>query len=378
MIDTSPVLGQIAMQVQSAVPSWFGDGAVLCSTLPEIYQRRWSFMLRFLVQDEREQQTAILVKIARHEEMALEQATKEQSLLQRTEREYEMLSSIERIFKTHDGDWPFCFIRPLALMEQWNALVTEELQAQPLKEHLLRMRMGLGYVPAWRSFEEILKRSARWLRIYHEQMGDVNSEPLSQIGLWEKVEHILQQLENVASVDDLEFIGNSVMQELKESANIEVPLAMLHGDFHCANILVMPDGRVGALDADCVRGPIYEDIAKLIADLETRSVQMLTRGRFIRSGQMQRCVATILDGYFGSEELNRKLLELFTVMAVLNKWVMDEGALSQTVGFQRLLRKLVASWRRQYFSRLVRHHLAEMGFWAKPEFDTGKTDMDNE
>lgn len=350
----SQVFRQMLAELVETSSSWLGHGEQIVTT-PELTTRKWSFMFRFPVVGG-EKDKAVLVKIARQQGMNLEQAASDASLLSRTERENEMLTSIARVFAA-DTSQNFSFIRPLAFMERWNALVTEELNCKPLKDFLLTPNMFSGSGKAQDDFELFLKRSAAWLRVYHNGMGQSGYAALKDTGLFDRVNDIFSHLSGVLQTGTMKRVQEAVHTFLQQYGETPIPMAMLHGDFHCSNLLVTSEQKIASLDADCVHGPVFEDIAKLFADLETRSLQMMTNGLFLRKKRLDDLKSIFLEEYFGNTMVHQDVLELFVTIAVLYKLRIDEDVLKQSTGIQKIVRRFVTPWRRYFTLNLVFAHI---------------------
>lgn len=356
-IISPSTLTRLISQIQRHSHAWLESGSELVVP-PRQIVRKFSLMLRFLVKDSSVGNRAILVKIARYQGMDFDVAVADQSLVMGTIREYEMLRSIERIFSREMPERIFCHVRPLAVLEEWNALVTEELVCVPLKNYYFRIPLLLGWTKDWQTFEILLERSGHWLRVYHQGMGAQGVDTLQQTRLHEKIEELLTQVLTVMPGKEAGQIRNMVEISFSEAPFLSLPMAVLHGDFHCSNLLITPDLRVGSLDADAGRGPIYEDIAKLIADLETRSLQVYTFGLFIPPHRMTRLRNAVLRGYFASTQVNQYLLESFLTLAILTKWKIDEELLMNATGIQRIIRKILSPFRRRYMLHILKKHLS--------------------
>ncbi|MCP4141133.1 MAG: aminoglycoside phosphotransferase family protein [Chloroflexi bacterium] len=351
--EATHILREISAQVGDSTPKWMPD-TFIQSSLPKVVTRPWSFMLRYPLSSG----SALLVKVARHEEMSIEQAVSEKALLERTEREFEMLSKIAQVFQSENGEGEFCFVQPLGIFPHWNALAMEELDAQMLKEYLLKWQIGLGFRKDWDNFTSLLEKALRWLRAYHLGMGNLQRMPLSETKVDEHIETLLQNLRSYLPKAYLGDFGARLMLRYKELGKHNITFSMLHGDFHCGNILVAADGRVGALDADLRRGHIYEDIAKVLADIKTRGIEMLTQGLFFSEKELARTYQAVIKGYFADEECDEALLHFFILVAILEKWLNDEKNLKENAKKYPFLQKMLTGWRRRYFSRLVLRALA--------------------
>lgn len=354
--DAGAIVRRISELVDKSVPEWV-TGATVASVEPEMIVRPWSFMFRYPLTNHAHA-GAVLVKVARHKDMELPEAVADKALLYRTEKEFEMLSTIAQIFGDMDGTNEFCFVQPLEILPEWNALAMEELDARVLKDYFLKPYMVIGAHKDWDKVTTLLKRSASWLRQYHHGAENgVDVQSLNDSGLRARIENTFTRLEALLSRKWLTFKA-SMLSWCDDLGERPVPMAMLHSDFHCGNILVTPDYRVGALDADMVRGPVYLDLAKCYADLKTRSVQVLTFGNFIRRRQLENCYRAIVQGYFGADNFDEELLKFFVSIAILEKWMFDEEAIPQFSGAKAILFKLLSKWRRTYFLHMMRRQLA--------------------
>ena len=357
-MSSSPVVSNVTRQLIDRVSAMSKDwvGADL-SLPPSLTARKWSFMFRFPVPADGHARRALLVKIARMPGTTLEQSVSDQLLIERTEREFRTLTAIESVFSTPEKRIKgFAYIRPIALLRDMNAIVMEELDCKSLLTYFSRM----GFLPSRKRQDEfyfLLQRSSGWLREYHRGMGEPQQVPLGEAGLREKLADTCRDLSRVAPADCLATIQNVIFEAIEKAKGETIPLAMVHGDYHCPNIMVTPNHEVCSLDADFFRAPAYQDLAKFLIDFETRGLQTLLNGQFIRPSLVKRFQSTILDVYFEGKEYNRLVLELFVTMALIYKWKNHEDALRQSDILQKMIRSLLAHRRRRYFSSLIRKRL---------------------
>lgn len=357
--ESQYLINEISDKIYGAIPDWANSDPIRSDNV-EIALRPWSFMLRYPLVDG----GAVLLKVARHEEMTLTEAVKEEELFHRTEREYEMLSQIAAVFEGLNGEADqFCYVRPIEIFPEWNALAMEELDAIPLKKYLLRPEIVFSNGDEWKKFEELVEKSGRWLRAYHQGMQKFPRKSLSETHLSGRITHLFGQLYAYMPRKGkcLSELRKSFRNKLKEIADADVSIVMVHGDLHCGNIMVTRDGRVGALDADLTQSPAYNDLAKFYADIETRGIQVLLRGAFLNRAKRRRVYDAILKGYFGEDsedKFNEAVFRFFIAVAILEKWLIDEIALEQSRGIEALLRHLFVIWRRSYFVRLLKEHIA--------------------
>ena len=336
--EAEKIIEEINDHVRTNAHLWRANASV-SSHPSKIFTRPWSFILRYPVKSG----GAVLVKIARHKEMNLAQSAKDKSLFGNNERDFLMLSKVAHVFQSQNGN--FCFVKPYEFMPRWNAFAMEELDVRTLKDDFLKTRMVLNRQKDWANFSTLLAQATQWLQIFHQQAGEIKIIPLAET----KVKSRIEKNAKIVGYD-----AKNLLKEYEALAQYPTLIATLHGDFHCGNIIINKEGRVGALDADLMQGAIYLDIAKLFADLETRSIQMLLQGNFMREKESERVYKTILENYKSSEKIpfDEKLFQLFIKVAVLEKWAFDES--DPTSGAKSLARKFTSSWQSIYFSQLLK------------------------
>ncbi|HYN89900.1 MAG TPA: hypothetical protein VER55_15310, partial [Ardenticatenaceae bacterium] len=175
--DNLAVVTQVSAQVARQIPTWYGDGAALLGALPDQRARTWSFFMRYGVRLVDGTLTGLLVKIPREPGIAtLEGAVAAEHLRPLAQQEYETLLAIAAAFEGSTSD-SYCSVRPLAYLPEWNAIVMEELPAEPLKAIILRGRMMLNRDRDWVAVEQALARAGTWLRLFHERVGALKHEP---------------------------------------------------------------------------------------------------------------------------------------------------------------------------------------------------------
>jgi hypothetical protein len=358
--DDQPIIAKITEELTPSLSLWFGPDAIFAETHPDLSIRRWSFFLRYPIALPADASKHILVKIPRQPEMqTLEEAVAAQHLRATQQQEYEMLRAMAEAF-SEQGNQTCCAIRPLTYLTDWNALVTEELSAQPLKDLIMRPQIVLGRPRSWFRLETALTGAGRWLRIFHEQLGALRTEPLSLDMMQREVDQTLDRLVYTSVVQpvDLTSVRASANRIMAGLLHEPVPTAILHGDFNCANILVTPDMRVTALDNNnSLRAPVYNDLAKLITDLATRKVQVFSQGLFVPGPSLARCQHAILAGYFADEPYNIQVLNFACALAVIRKWALDEQALLRAAVRFPMVVPLLRPLLRRYFWQVTSFYL---------------------
>ncbi|HEX8683674.1 MAG TPA: phosphotransferase [Ardenticatenaceae bacterium] len=352
-IARHPVVIQITDYLTGHVAGWFGENARLAEGDPSVTERTWSYMMRYEIAVPDGADTALLVKIPREPGIVtLDGAVKAERWYRATRLEYDTLQAIATTFEGEEG---FCSIRPFAYVPEWNALVMEEMPSQTLKKALLQRRMVLGGAEEWQTFETVLNRAGQWLRIFHDRLGNPESEPFDVAGARGEIERELSRLDVATRQQvDARPLRAAFDRALAGLQRAVVPIATLHGDYNCVNVLVCADGRVSALDMnESVRGSIYQDLATLLTDLSTRKAIALVYGLTGKGRRLERCSGAVLKGYFGQQPYNREVLNLACALAVVRKWTRDEEAMAGGKATVRLLKWPVRYGFRRYFGRLA-------------------------
>jgi hypothetical protein len=357
--EAEQLIPQVTAALSAQLSAWFGVGATFSTPQPKLSPRRWSVFLHYPVQRPTGAPTTILVKIPRRPEIpTLAEAIAAEKLRLACQQEYQTLAAIAATHTAHASQ-SCTAIRPLAYLSDCNALVMEELQATPLKSLILTPQTLLARPAHQARIETTLTRAGQWLRIFHQNLGKSRSEPHAVDHLQQDVDQALQRLSALlpaqTTLAPLQAALNTTLHTLQ---SVPLPVALLHGDFNCANILVAPDGRVAVLDNNTdLSGVIYHDLAKLLCDLATRKVQVLSQGLFLRPAHLARYRQALLTGYFGADAYQAQALDLALAVAILRKWTQDEQLLASMTGAKRLAAATLTPLLRRYFQQLVWSHL---------------------
>jgi hypothetical protein len=346
-------VNEITATLAARVGEWFGAGAVSDAASAQLRLYPNSFLLRLRVRV-RNDQPVLLVKIPRKPaHQSIDEALKNDYLREHTRAYFDFMLAAWNAFEQADA--PGCFaIRPLGYFEQWNAIVMLEAQGRPLKDMLV-----LGRPPQTREFQGHLANAARWVRIFHERIGEMNVQTFSRAEIEAALDAVLDDLAkysrgrvNTAS------IRTSLLASVSDGWR--VPVARTHDDYHYSNVLVSPEGRVCGLDARrrTVRNPIYADLATLLLDPATRVASILTGGLLLPRRFFERSRQSILDGYFAAEPHDASILDFYCAMVALDKWMINERRLA--AGRARFAGIVLRPWVRWYFSSLLRRYLVSL------------------
>jgi len=371
------LINEITPQLKASLKDWYGTGAVLMDS-PEIKPRDWSVFIRYNVQVDQDKRKAILVKIRRRPDESIMASIRDIKLVNEGRDDFKALQAIAGFFtetvkttnnkfQTNQGSFKkeemefYTSIRPLVFYERWSALVMEELEARQLREFLLDMRMSFQ-TSRHKQLEMFLFRTGRWLRVYHEQLGQLHDGAFYNDNIHGIIQKNLQMIESASGMDFEQL--RSILDKAREKRRDQsIAHGLLHWNFDCANVLISTDDRVCILDSHFIDGPIYVDITKIMTDLQTYIFQTLSQGLFIRADQMKRFHQSILRGYFGEEQPDTTALNLYGIFSILEKWQTDEETLQDKIEKKETSRyfyQAFAGWRRIYFKKLISSHLRQL------------------
>lgn len=345
---------EVHRRVEQQIRTWFGDGAILQRTDPDIRRLERSFFVRYEVKLGTKC-TAVLLKVPRPgSATTFLEALHSQRPRPSTLREYDILVACEkRISETEPRI--FCAVRPLAYFPEWNAIAMEELNSVPLSAGKFRM--------PFQNLEELLHRAGRWLRMFHDELGSPSHHSLTQVELVYELEEKLQILRTFNNSETKMNRLRRLFRSQFRSFQVVVPYVELHGDFKLANILIDAEARVGSLDSKMRRrGVCYKDLAKLYADLIGDRLAMLTAGLINKPLRWQR---SLLNGYFQSDSYNESIFKIYAALALLDKWIRNEGQASA----RSLVIKPVRPLFRRYFFQLLTQILTFWMILLNSDFD---------
>lgn len=351
-------LNDISNVLTRSLPDQLGSKTQIDSSRPPIVRSfANSFIVRFPTK-ETDSSPVILVKIPhRPYKHDLSAALKDDSL--RTLAKSEM-AQLEATWRSFDelGNPNLIAVRPLSYLEEWNAIVMLEVNARPLRSQLTSLAIGFSQTKATAEFTRHLRNAGQWIRHYHDHVGGGQVEPVSQELLRDRIEKIERDVN--------QFMGKSMdaarKMALIESKSRQITgtetIALLHGDFHCSNILVTPQGQICVLDprANSSRRSIYNDLAALLTDLHLKPIPMFTGGIFTRKFLYQSRQA-IIESYFKPGEYSQSLLDFYCASEVMFKWSMDERDFT-TRKKMRMLKSVARPILGGYMSRLTDKFLA--------------------
>lgn len=329
---------EITTSLADSVQSWLGDAVKFDAfQTPQVRSYGHSFILRYQYTLQDSHIRYLLVKVPhRPNQTDLQAALEEPSLSTFSRREYDLLFEIWKAFENIDE--PDCIaIQPLAFLERWNAIVMLEIAAMPLRSMLMRPQVSLNFSHDAEKFIQYLRIASRWLRYYHDRIGEAEAESLSLDLMQARLDKISQDVANHIGERYGVVEKLNILQRKIQNFSGSDMTARLHGDFHCTNILVTPDEKICVLDprAKSTRSSVYHDLATLLIDLSLKPIPVLTGGIFSNSF-LEKCQQAVVESYFNPNEFEPDLLDFYCACEAIFKWSMDE----RDFRYRRNLRKV--------------------------------------
>jgi hypothetical protein len=355
--DAETFFAHLTPKIQADLSGWYGSDAKLVG-VPTFQPRDWSYFFRYVVQVSELENRAILVKVRHAENMDLSQAAVSEKMGQEAREEYETLKRLQSVFGKEKNSSLFLAIRPLALYEALNAVVMEEADLRTLRS-FFRLSKMLIEGQARRTFEGYLELAGRWLRIFHDVNGSAGDGLIFEKALYETARQNLDRFKPHLNQKDKFLLGDLLDKLYEMSSGKVVPYIILHNDFNSANIFVTRDGRICSFDPHNRPGPLYIDLAKIITDVETYRIQLITNGLWVPYPRLQTFHASLLRGYFGSEAVDQSSLSLFRFLSLLEKWKDAEVRFESSTRKWKFVYSLAMPQIRRYFLYLIRNLVNE-------------------
>jgi hypothetical protein len=288
--------------VAAHVADWYGPGAELV-LLGEGRQHSWSYQFRGLV-GVGATEVPIAVKVPRWEEAPTLGEALAAGPQPDTQREYAELAAIKAAVDRR-GDEGLAAVAPIGYLPEVNAIVTEAIDAAPLRSHLRVRPDPSGLFAA----------AGRWLRLFHDRVGGALEAPFP-VGWF--VGHLDGLAAGAGRWPDLLRRYHGVARAAVEALEgTPVRAGGLHGDFNLSNVLVTADRRVAGIDTNRGEGPVAVDLARLITDLRTHKGRALTFGLRPPSSAVRQWQGAFLDGYGYPDD---PALPAVRAVAVTERW----------------------------------------------------------
>ncbi len=356
-LTNEEIIRQVTAEVTQRLVAWLESGAQLLG-LPELRLYSYSFFLRYRVMTARGEQV-VLVKIPRKPAMkTLAEAISTEWLREPTLAEYQVAQATWRAFAQAND--PRCIaVKPLDYLEAWNAIVMLELDVRPMKKFLYSRRVLLAGGKVLPEVEDAVRSAGKWLRIFHEGVGNPHPGQISQVETRREINARLEKLkENSNGQVNVDRFRESFMELLYKIKDQVLPFSILHEDYQWSNIMVAADGRVCGLDPrHHTLGPVYSDLATFLIDPETRFVNIVAGWLVYSHRQRDHYRKVFVEAYFGKDVFEPAALNFYCALAALHKWSVDEASYHTTRGGKWLLTVLSRSLSRIHFTRVIRNYL---------------------
>ncbi len=349
------IVSALCAEMHALMPVIIGQGYSLTNKMPLRITRNYSFMFRFSLTKPGTAPQNLLVKIHRKPSMkTLQEAIEADTLRVDAQREFEVLRSFaEAIGQVSHPQ--LCAIQVVAYLPGFNAIVMQELEMRPFKDFYFELPFFLGNSKYWTALEAHLTLAGELLKIIHTAFGQKQTAPLFSLGGLELVEREFSRLERFIPPSRLTSLRKKFLTFYKLIEDVVLPVAAVHKDYHLGNIFLSQEGKVGVLDPNWEeRGAIYEDLARLLIDPVTRKLQIITQGLYFRRASAKRFEKSVLRGYFGSTDVDERLLSFYRALMALTIWrVHEENQLNQGSLVFLIFGGIIRWLFRRYFAKLI-------------------------
>lgn len=292
-------------RVEAALREWasaeFGPGARVEVSGPE--PRDWSFLFS-LTSASSGGTRDLIAKIPRWEEAPTLEAALAAGPQDTTREEHRVLAAVAAMV-AGSGDPGLAAVPVLAYLPGLNAVVTERIDAVPLRRRL----GGPGGAAA-------VAAAGRWLRRFHAEVGEARTAWCEAGSVIATLEHAASGLPARRAAGPREHLA-ALADRAAGLQGHSAPHAGLHGDYNLANVLVDRSGRVAVLDPNLEWGPAAADAAKFLTALRVRRVRALTLGLAGRHG-----LAALERAFLHESGVeDDALLRFLRAAATLERWI---------------------------------------------------------
>jgi hypothetical protein len=188
-------------------------------------------------------------------------------------------------------------------------------------------------------------------------MGEAQEGAFFSNTSFEEARKKLAHIERSYASLNLDDARNLLAAVFRKYPGKTLPYRPLHDDFNGANVFVTRDGKVCSLDPKNSLGPVYIDLAKFMTDLETGRNQVITNGLYAPLPLLKKFNLALLRGYSSQQSVNDAALDLYRILAIIDKWQENETKVERLMVKPLTLNYFAALQMRRYFSRLLRRHV---------------------
>lgn len=337
---------------------WFGEHAAQVN-FEQIIERRYSFLIKVGVVFENNPDRRLIIKIPSMPGLENLREIPENEKLQREARaEFEILDRIYRRIQ-QSGHELLAAIRVYGHLPEFCAILMEELTFELLKTSITGYRAFFIGEKQWQIFLNSVRQSAIWLRLFHENNPVGKVTQLGNTDTLLEIERAIQRLEVVSGLSQARM-GEKLRTLYSKLVHTPIQQVALHNDFHLGNIFITSDQKIGSFDPNWqATGPNLIDIARILIDLETRRIQVLTFGKLLSKRRNDQFQMTFLRAYFQDENIEKKLVSFFCALELVKKWRVNEEYFDyQKLGPLNFVKPWLQNWSRHYFERVLDKYLA--------------------
>jgi len=266
----------------------------------------WSWMFAALTGGQAP--AALLVKVPRWDQAPDLPAALAAGPQRDTEEEFRALEAIAAVV-AGAGDPGLTAVVPVAYVAEVNAIVTERLNARPIRRRLGR---GRGDAAA------LFGRVGRWLRVFH-----ASGSPTTGTFPATAEEAAFTDIAGRAGRGDLGDAAAALAAAARRREGRAVATGVLHGDLSLGNVLVTIDDRVAVIDPNRYPGRLAVDPAHLLTEARLGRRQLAGAGLTRRAGVVERWTDALLEGYPG---LDPDLVAYERAAATVRRWASLEEA----------------------------------------------------
>lgn len=259
-------------------------------------------------------------KIPHQGEHDIRKAIHNQSLQHVVRGEFQALEVMQEIIKEQQNP-SLGAIRPLSCLPRWNALVMEESEGKNFEELIIDLWARLGLRNRTR-FQHALLGAGKWLQCYHANLGKPGYGYFRAKGITEKYQKLIEELggKNKSKID-LSLLQEMLVASSEVVDNERVLMSLQNGDLYFTNIILTKDDRVALLDFDPriqIREPIYYDLGTIITELLVQKAKVKSLGFLLSPAYISEGSDLFLEGYFGEEKFDRRFLNFYIGVGMIN------------------------------------------------------------
>jgi thiamine kinase-like enzyme len=351
-----PIIDEITNKIRASLNAWYGHGARLNSTEPEIRTYQYCFMLRYPLSISATEQKAILVKIRRNPKMdSLHQAI-QSDIHQIMGQEYQTLQFLyERLANAGED---FGAIRPLLFLEKYFAILMEEYPSRTMRQLMEAQRTSRM---AWDSSElkDAARKTGRWLYYFHHHVNTTHEKEYTSRDILQELQPYAEKIESSSQGRRrAQPIMDAVSWKIQNLQIARVKFSQCHLDMTTNNVLYSDERKVCIIDMKNRPAPVYADLGLILTYPETSKPQIFSGGMHFSETLLRKYRAEIIAGYFDQEPGDEGLVRVYSALKVVDKWSMYEELMGRYKSWKRALAVPAGLFVSLYFQNLLKKHLA--------------------